>query len=469
MVSSRQASRPAALRRILPVGATVAVALAGAAAPVASAATASHTRSAHSARAARSAHQTPAPVLRVSGATLKWEAINKIRRYDLAIIHHPATTRNTTYRIVTGTSFTPTAGSPTIKYGLRADVGNARWSKEVQITSRKLKKTPGRATIASTAAPTTPTVAGLPVPGTANPTTPGSTGTGTSGASSSMLVGLNESGWGASAVSDVAGSFKLDRVDIGNESANDFWPHGLAVDALFSGPYNSGGVSAINPTSWAQSTLSTFQSECAGSATNCPSIEVLNEPYGSWFWGANAMSSANEAAYAHLVVATWTAFHNQYGAASPKIVAAFDTDSWWQGMTAAVPNIDNYVDGVSVHPYGGTGSVASSALGDHAQVVDAHQMTGKPLWISEFGWPTAVGQPATGDSLQWSFTAQATNTYNFVTWLRTLGYVAQATDFNYRDYGSNNWYGVETYAGVKKPAWTALAEAANQQACTVCS
>ena len=473
MVSSRQASRPANLRRVLPIGATVAVALAGAAAPVANAATASHPRAArqtHSARATRSAHQTPAPVLRVSGGTLKWEAIKKIRRYDLAIIRHPATTRDTTYRIVTGTSFTPTASGSTIKYGLRADVGNAPWSKEVQISFSKTKKgAPATATTASTAAPAPPTVAstaGLP---TGNPTTQGSTGTGSSGSSSSMVVGVNESGYGVSAASDVAGSFKLDRVDIGNESANDFWTRGLAVDALFAGPYNSGGVGAIDPTSWAQNTLSTFQSECAGSATNCPSIEVLNEPYGSWFWGANAMSSANEAAYAHLVVDTWTAFHNQYGSASPKIVAAFSTDSWWQGMTAAVPNIDNYVDGVSVHPYGGTGSVASSALGDRAQVVDAHQTTGKPLWISEFGWPTAVGQPATGDSLQWSFSAQATNTYNFVTWLRSLGYVAQATDFNYRDYGSNNWYGIETSAGVKKPAWTALAEAANQQACTVCS
>ena len=372
----------------------------------------------------------PAPALTVSSGTLHWTALAGVSSYQLATILNPTTTRNTTYQTVTGTSYTPAVvAGQSVNYGLRANVDGAPWSPEVTIS--------------------------------ASTTTPPS--------SSSMVVGVNESGYGVSAASDVAGSFKLDRVDIGNESANDFWTRGLAVDALFAGPYNSGGVGAIDPTSWAQNTLSTFQSECAGSATNCPSIEVLNEPYGSWFWGANAMSSANEAAYAHLVVDTWTAFHNQYGSASPKIVAAFSTDSWWQGMTAAVPNIDNYVDGVSVHPYGGTGSVASSALGDRAQVVDAHQTTGKPLWISEFGWPTAVGQPATGDSLQWSFSAQATNTYNFVTWLRSLGYVAQATDFNYRDYGSNNWYGIETSAGVKKPAWTALVEAANQQACTVCS
>jgi hypothetical protein len=382
------------------------------------------------------------PALTVSSGTLHWTAMSGVTNYELATILNPTTTRNTTYQTVTGTSYTPpVVAGQSVNYGLQADVANAPWSKEVTIT----------APATTTPPPTTTT----PPPA--------------SSSSSSMLVGLNESGWGANGVSDVASSFNFDRVDISNESANDFWTHGLAVDALFSGPYNTGGVSAINPTSWAANTVSTYQSECAGSATHCPAVEVLNEPYGSWFWGANATSSTNEAAYAHLLVDTWTAFHNQYGAASPKILAAFSTDSWWQGIVAAVPNIGNYVDGVTVHPYGGTGSVASSALGDRGQVLDAHQTTGKPLWISEFGWPTALGQPATGDSLQWSYSAQATNTYNFVTWLRSLGYVAAAADFQYRDYSTNAWYGVETSTGTKKPSWTALAEAANQQSCTVCS
>jgi hypothetical protein len=284
-----------------------------------------------------------------------------------------------------------------------------------------------------------------------------------------MLVGLNESGYGAYGASDVASSFKIDRMDMSStENASDFWTRGVAVDMDFSGPYNTGGVSAINATSWVQNAVNTFQSECDGSVINCPSLEVLNEPYGSWFWGPNAEDAANEAAYAHLVADTYTAFHNQYGSASPKILAAFDDDSWWRGMEAAVPNIGSYVDGVAVHPYGGTSSVASSALGDQALVVDAHQTTGEPISVTEFGWPTATGQPATSDSLQWNLSQQATNTYNFVTWLRSLGYVSAAMDFNYQDYGTNDFYGVETSSGVKKPAWTALSEAADQQPCTVC-
>jgi hypothetical protein len=146
MFASHLAFRSWNLRRMLPVGAAVAVALAAAAAPVASAsaATAHHTHS---------AHRTPAPVLRVSGTTLKWNTIHKIRSYKLATIRNPATTRNTTYRVVKGTSFKPkSAGGQTIKYGLEANVANAPWSTEVTITTRKTKKST-RAAAAAAPAP----------------------------------------------------------------------------------------------------------------------------------------------------------------------------------------------------------------------------------------------------------------------------------------------------------------------------
>jgi hypothetical protein len=417
-----------------------------------------------------------APTISLKGNVVSWGASYGSSELRGAISTAPrgAADRQTTYvSLSTGTSWTlrPEPGE-TLYYGVEiagrwsADEAKVSWS----AASGATKTDPASPTSAS------PTSKGASSATTSIPTaTPGtsgagSTGTTTSGSSSPMLVGINEQGWGTSAASDIASSFNLDRMDVaGGEDASDFWTRGVAVDMLFSGPYNTGGVSAINATSWVQSTLSTFQSECDGSATNCPAVEVLNEPYGSWFWGPNAEDATNEAAYAHLVADTYMAFHNQYGSASPKILAAFDDDSWWQGMEAAVPNIDSYVDGVTVHPYGGTGGVASSALGDQALVIDAHQTTGRPIWASEFGWPTAVGQPATGDSLQWGFSQQATNTYNFVTWLRSLGYVSAAIDFNYRDYGTNAFYGVETSAGVKKPSWTALAEAADQQPCTVCN
>jgi len=115
------------------------------------------------------------------------------------------------------------------------------------------------------------------------------------------------------------------------------------------------------------------------------------------------------------------------------------------------------------------------ALGDRADVTAANQHTGKPVWATEVGWPTAVGRPATGDSLQWTERQQADNIYNFVTWAKSTGYVAGFMYFGYRDYGTNNWYGLErwnqgssTVDGSKKPGWYALSEAASGQACTVC-
>jgi len=296
-----------------------------------------------------------------------------------------------------------------------------------------------------------------------------------------MSVGLNEGGWETAGAQDVARGFQVDRLDVADgESASDT-SVGVKVDMLFSGPYNSGGVSALGASSWAQNAVSMFQSQCGGSASNCPAVEVLNEPYGSWFWGSSADSQANAVAYGNLVKATYQAFHAPYGSNSPLILAATFAngcgngsavgcaDPWWNWLVAGVPDIANYYDGVVLHPYGGAGTSSTlSAEGDRNAIVSAHAATGKPVWVTEVGWPTAVGQPSTGDSLQWTETQQAANIYNFVNWARSTGYVASVMVFNYRDYGTNTWYGVESSSGTKKSGWSALTEAADEQSCTVC-
>jgi Ni/Co efflux regulator RcnB len=83
----------------------------------------------------RPQHRASPPVLRVSGTALKWDRIDKVRRYTLATIRHPRTTRNTSYQTVTGTSFTPPVwAGQTVSYGLEANVSDAPWAKEVTIT-----------------------------------------------------------------------------------------------------------------------------------------------------------------------------------------------------------------------------------------------------------------------------------------------------------------------------------------------
>ncbi len=105
-------------------------------------------------------------------------------------------------------------------------------------------------------------------------------------------------------------------------------------------------------------------------------------------------------------------------------------------------------------------------MGHRASVEAAHAQTGKPVYVTEMGWPTAVAEPATGDSLQWTEDEQAANIYNFITLGEEHGIRRGVTVFDYRDYGSNTFCGIERWGnpagpnGSKKPAYTALQEAA---------
>jgi hypothetical protein len=384
------------------------------------------------------------PVVTVKSGELSWSAVTSASSYTVAISNGPQSlsTRTTSYVVVGNVlHYTPSAvPGATMYYGVSANVGT--WAGEVSI-----------------AWPSTSPV----VPPVIPPVTTGA-----------MMVGLN-AGWGSISADDMAGVFTLARIDTtegGTELPSVYAAKGIQVIPMFPGDvgggYDSGGVSAINIPNWVNMVTAYYANQCSASTNICPAMEILNEPNGSWFWGANAEDATNESAYGALVTAVYNGFHAKYGAASPKILLAYDDPTWWAGIVAGNPNIRSYFDGAIVHPYGGTGSVASSALGDRALVTQAHNDTGKPVWATEVGWPTAVGQPATGDSLQWTQTQQAANIYNFVNWARSTGYVASVLYFNYRDYGTNNSYGVESSTGAKKPGWYALAEAANEQPCTVC-
>ena len=224
---------------------------------------------------------------------------------------------------------------------------------------------------------------------------------------------------------------------------------------LFPGPYNTGGVCALNATTWAANTLTYYKTNT--NPTQTPIVEALNEPGGSWFWGSSANSAANGTCYRNLLQKTHDAFDAQYGSSAPKILGTLDgTGGLTFGRNWLTSGWASYVDGFVVHPYGGLSSKTSSALGNRALVESARTLTGGPIYLSEVGWPTALGQPSTGDSMQWSETEQATNITNFIGWAHGTGYVAEVIYFNYRDYGSNNWYGIVRSDGSRKPAYAAL-------------
>lgn len=226
------------------------------------------------------------------------------------------------------------------------------------------------------------------------------------------------------------------------------------------GPYNTGGVTALvgsdNGQSWANAALNLYQT--AGvPISRAPVFEVLNEPYGSWFWGSNANSQANAEAYGQLIKTTYTTFHNALGSNCPKIIAATfgngagtgqpvgATPSWWTWLHNKHSDIASYYDGVVMHPYGGTGDRTLSGQGDRNGVTSANLATGKPVYVTEVGWPTAAqtgNTTPTGDSLQWTDAEQATNIGNFLNWAKSTGYVAAVMIYHHYDISSPAFYGI---------------------------
>jgi putative glycosyl hydrolase len=372
--------------------------------------------------ASRRARQT-APTVHVVGRSLRWNRVGKVGTYVLVSSSPGRTNR---YTEVSGTHITPApTNGATVSYSVRTAVTGSAWSLPASVAY---------------------TAPGPPAPAP----------------SSSMVVGLNAGNFGGTGAADVKNAVPAVRIDsaVGGSAVRNFTNIGVKVDVDFSGPYNGGGVSALNAASWVSGTLSFYKSYCTPAM--CPWIEVLNEPGGTWFWGSNATSQTNAVAYRSLLQQTWSAFHAQYGAAAPKVLGTVDGSNalqfgqnWWTPAAAA------FVDGIVVHPYGGTGDRSSSALGNRQRVIDAHNLTGEPIYATEFGWPTCGSCSSTSDSLQWSEADQATNLTNFVEWARGTGFVAAAFYFNYRDYGGGMAYGVEHQDGSKKPAYSALkAEAA---------
>jgi hypothetical protein len=245
-------------------------------------------------------------------------------------------------------------------------------------------------------------------------------GPGEEAPASGMWVGLNAGYWGTSERTDLKGTVGYVRLDTA-PNISPWTVAGLKVIDDISGPYNKGGVSALNVSKWTATAVA-FTKENPQVAA----IEELNEPDGPWFWGANAANSTNAAAYAKLLEATYEQMVATFGSKHPVLLGAYEGQSWGGQWWADLKN-KSAVDGVVVHPYGGNGNRTASALGNRAQVEQAHNATGKPVYVTEVGWPTAVGQPPTGDSLQWTELQQAENIYNFIAWARHTGYVAAVT------------------------------------------
>ncbi len=362
-----------------------------------------------------------APALTVSGETLSWQAVAGIATY---VLDTKVPGRRDSYSEVSGTSYAPPAvAGTTVRYALRTAVEGSSWSSEVSISFP-----------AAPAAPETPTET--------SPGSPVATGSGT-------VFGVDTGGWVGSLIGE------LSSAGIGNLRVQSQAAVTVAAEApghigsiVFGG---GGAIGTINPTTYAAEVLT------VSTLTHPRAIEVLNEPNNPGFWS----DTTNYSAYAKLAKAVHEALQTLPAALRPAELCSWDggegpSSSWGAAIKAA--GALNYCDGVTVHPYGGSKGQDGGALGGRRDVELAHANSGMPVYITEIGWPTAVGQPSTGDSQQWTEAQQAENMKNFATWAQQTGYVPMVTFFNAVDYGTNSFYGIETSSRKHKQSYATLAE-----------
>jgi hypothetical protein len=136
-------------------------------------------------------------------------------------------------------------------------------------------------------------------------------------------------------------------------------------------------------------------------------FEIWNEPY----YDNGDNGDYDPGAYARLVKAAAIA-GRQTDPAAHFLLAAENqaqlvngTWVWWiDALYQAVPDLNNYFDGVAVHPYGTNLTSLSFPTPGRAydgyeqirrvqaihQEFSAHNAAGKQLWITEIGWPTCT-------------------------------------------------------------------------------
>ncbi len=136
-------------------------------------------------------------------------------------------------------------------------------------------------------------------------------------------------------------------------------------------------------------------------------FEIWNEPY----YSNGDNGDYDPGAYARLVKAAAIA-GRQADPAARFLLAAENQSQlvngtwvWWvNALYQAVPDLNNYFDGVAVHPYGTNMTSVSFPTPGRAyngyeqirrvqaihQEFAAHDAAGKLLWITEIGWPTCT-------------------------------------------------------------------------------
>jgi hypothetical protein len=377
------------------------------------------------------ADRRSAPTLSMSGQTLSWEAIPGVSSY---IVVRTLPGRPARYSATSGTSLTvPAALATTARYSVRAAVAGSAWAVGAAALLTAAQASSRAAALRSAERAAEP----LPVaPAATPPPAPGG-----------LIIGVDTGSWRGNLFSELAaGGIRNLRVsDLSAGAAAEAEAAGCAIAVL---TFQAGGtIGGRVPATYAAEVLA-----YAHSHPEVHRIEVLNEP-------ELLSDSHNYSGYVALLKATHEALSTLPAAARPRLLASWaPTYGFGKGWAAAggLP----YVDEVVVHAYGGGSGQHKGLEGARELIEQAHAESGKPVAVTEIGWPTAVGQPATGDSQQWSEAQQASAITGFAAWAHTQPYISVVIFFNAVDYGTNMWYGIERTNRTHKPSFAALGAAA---------
>ncbi len=378
-----------------------------------------------------------APVLTIAGQTLSWSATPGVTSYILVrrLAGHAAR-----YLALSGTSLTLNGPADArTRFSVRTAVVGSAWAtpklapvppaSPAAIRAAALRAAAAvraAAHAAEVVAQTPPTESPLP---------------------SGLIIGVDTGNWRGNLFNELsAGGIRNLRVsDLSSGAVAEVEAAGCSIAVL---TFQAGGtIAGRNPATYAAEVLA-----YARAHPEVQRIEVLNEP-------ELLPDSHNYVAYVALLKATHEALATLPAAERPKLLASWaPTYGFGKGWAAAggLP----YVDEVVVHAYGGGTGQHKGLEGARELVAQARTESGKPVAVTEVGWPTALGQPATGDSQQWSEAQQAAAITSFAAWAHTQPYISVVIFFNAVDYGTNMWYGIERTNRSHKPSFNALALAA---------
>lgn len=331
--------------------------------------------------------EAAAPVLKVNGNTISWSATGGLSTYTLATILNPTTTRNTTYTMVSGTSYTPPAvPGQTVAYGLSEGApGEGPWAKEVFITY-----------------PATPTQPSEPEESPGGSAGGGAGGSesssgGSKGTGAGKIIGTNgASGWGEGPAETVlAGHITWDRVEIGSASNTvaQSLADGFKVLAIVGNVSDSTPLSQIEPSQWGAQVVSQIKANPgisiaeAGNEVYYKGGVANPVQYGKMYLAAvNAMKAAG--IHIPLLFNMWGDYTSTSG---------FSNDAsgrgWLRDAVNGVPGLAAAIvaNGLSSHPYGSVGEnyedeAGVNALAAQEAIASSALGTIPPFYITEFGY-----------------------------------------------------------------------------------